>query len=47
MTRLITEWIADIEDTIKDRERDLKNKTGLSFAALAAKAGGCSVSDIE
>jgi len=47
MTRLITEWIADIEDTIKDRERDLKNKTGLSFAALAAKAGGYSVSDIE
>jgi pyrrolysine biosynthesis protein PylD len=47
MTRLITDWIEDIEDTIRDRERDLKDKTGLSYAALAAKVSGCSVSDIE
>jgi pyrrolysine biosynthesis protein PylD len=46
MTRLITEWIADIEDTIKNRENDLMSKTGLSYAALAAKASGCSISDI-
>ncbi|HVI41826.1 MAG TPA: 3-methylornithyl-N6-L-lysine dehydrogenase PylD [Anaerovoracaceae bacterium] len=47
MTRLITDWIADIGDTIKDRERDLKSKTGLSYAALAAKVSGCSVNDID
>lgn len=47
MTRLITDWIADIEDTIKDRERDLKDKTGMDYAALAAKVSGCSASDIE
>jgi len=47
MTRLITDWIADIEDTIKDRERDLKSKTGLTYAALAAKVSGCSVNDID
>jgi len=47
MTRLITDWIADMEDTIKDRERDLKSKTGLTYAALAAKASGCSVNDID
>jgi len=47
MTRLVTEWIADIRDTIRDREEELKSKTGLSYAALAAKAGGCSVNDID
>lgn len=47
MTRLITDWIADIEGTVKELEKDLKSKTGLSYTALAAKVSGCSVSDIE
>lgn len=47
MTRLITNWIKDIEDTIRDCEMDLINKTGLSYAELAAKTGGCSVADIR
>lgn len=47
MTRLITDWIEDIEATIKDCEMDLINKTGLSYAELAAKAGGCSAADIR
>jgi len=46
MTRLITDWIADIEYAIKDWEEDLKRKTGLSYAGLAAKVAGCSVGDI-
>lgn len=47
MTRLITDWIADIEATVRDLDRELKKKTGLSYAALAAKVGGCSVSDMD
>ncbi|HWQ79060.1 MAG TPA: 3-methylornithyl-N6-L-lysine dehydrogenase PylD [Anaerovoracaceae bacterium] len=47
MTRLITDWIADIENTIKERDKDLKSKTGLSYAALAAKVSGCSANDID
>lgn len=47
MTRLITDWILDIQDTIRDTERELKSKTGLSYAALAAKVSGCSANDIE
>lgn len=47
MTRLVTDWIADIEDTIKDREKELIGKTGLSYTALAAKVSGFSVSDID
>jgi len=46
MTRLITDWIADIEHNIRDWEEDLKRKTGLSYAGLAAKVGGCSAGDI-
>lgn len=47
MTRLITEWILDIHDTIKEKEAKLKRKTGLDFVALAAKSGGWSIGDIE
>ncbi|HML37104.1 MAG TPA: 3-methylornithyl-N6-L-lysine dehydrogenase PylD [Bacillota bacterium] len=47
MTRLITDWIADIETTARDLDREMQKKTGLSYAALAAKVGGYSVSDID
>ncbi|QOX62340.1 3-methylornithyl-N6-L-lysine dehydrogenase PylD [Anoxybacterium hadale] len=47
MTRLITEWIADIEHNIREQERDLKSKTGHDYTSLAAKAGGWSYGDIE
>ncbi len=47
MTRLITEWIKDIQDSIREKEAKLKEKTGLSYAALAAKTSGWSISDIE
>lgn len=46
MTRLITDWITDIKDTIHDLEKDLKNKTGLTYDALAARVSGCSANDI-
>jgi len=46
MTRLITEWISDIEETIHSKEAQLKAKTGLDYAALAARASGCSAQDI-
>lgn len=46
MTRLITEWISDIEETIQSKEVQLKAKTGLDYTALAAKVGGCSAQDI-
>ncbi len=47
MTRLITEWISDIQDKAKEKEAILKEKTGLDFVALAAKASGWSVADME
>jgi len=47
MTRLTTDWIADIEENIKGYGRNLKEKTGYNFVALAAKATGFSVTDIE
>lgn len=47
MTRLITDWIADIQLNIKDCERDLKEKTGYDFVTLAAKSTGFSASDIN
>ncbi|MBR0598810.1 3-methylornithyl-N6-L-lysine dehydrogenase PylD [Sinanaerobacter chloroacetimidivorans] len=47
MTRLIRDWLADIEDGIKEYQQILKAKTGLNYAALAAKASGCSAGDIE
>lgn len=47
MTRLITEWIDDIQDKAKEKEAILKEKTGLDYLSLAAKASGWSVSDME
>lgn len=47
MTRLITEWISDIESTIKNKEEQLKARTGMDYTGLAAKASGCSASDIK
>ena len=47
MTRLITEWIDDIKDNAKVKEAVLKAKTGLDYMALAAKASGWSVTDME
>lgn len=47
MTRLITAWIEDIQDTIKDFDKYLKDKTGLDLVALSAKASGFSSADIE
>lgn len=47
MTRLITEWIADIENNVREQERDLKSKTGHDYTSIAAKAGGWSYGDIE
>ena len=40
MTRLITEWINDIQDKAKEKEAILKEKTGLTYLSLAAKASG-------
>ncbi len=40
MTRLITEWILDMEEGCKRRDLELKEKTGLSLLELAAKAAG-------
>ncbi len=47
MTRLITEWIDDIQKNAKKSEATLKEKTGLDYITLAAKSSGWSVSDIE
>lgn len=47
LTRLITEWIADIGTNIREQERDLKSKTGHDYTSIAAKAGGWSYGDIE
>ena len=35
MTRLITEWISDIEETIHSKEAQLKAKTGLDYTGYA------------
>lgn len=40
MTRLITEWILDMEEGCQRRDLELKEKTGLSLLELAAKAAG-------
>ena len=40
VTRLITEWIADMEEGCQRRDLELKEKTGLSLLELAAKAAG-------
>jgi pyrrolysine biosynthesis protein PylD len=47
MTRLITEWIKDIQDKAKEKENRLKDITGLNYAALAAKTSGWSAADLE
>lgn len=47
MTRLITEWIMDIQEKAKEKEGILKGKTGLDYISLAAKASGWSVADME
>lgn len=47
MTRLITEWIEDIQNSVKAKEAILKEKTGLDYVTLAAKSSGWSVTDIE
>lgn len=47
MTRLITEWIKDIQDHAKEKEAVLKEKTGLNYIGLAAKTSGWSVADLE
>lgn len=46
MTRLITEWIDDIKEKAKEKEALLKEKTGLDFVSLAAKASGWSAADM-
>lgn len=40
MTRLVTEWILDMEEGCQVRDLELKEKTGLSLLELAAKAAG-------
>jgi 3-methylornithyl-N6-L-lysine dehydrogenase len=40
VTRLITEWILDMEEGCQRRDLELKEKTGLSLLELAAKAAG-------
>ena len=40
MTRLITEWILDMEEGCQRRDLELKEKTGLSLLELAAAAAG-------
>ena len=47
MTRLISEWMDDIRNKVKERETVLKEKTGLSYLTLAAKASGWSAADME
>ena len=40
MTRLITEWIMDMEEGCQKRDLELKAKTGLSLLEIAAAAAG-------
>jgi 3-methylornithyl-N6-L-lysine dehydrogenase len=40
VTRLITEWILDMEEGCQRRDLELREKTGLSLLELAAKAAG-------
>ncbi len=41
------EWVHDMKDSIKANESKLKDKTGLDYITLAAKASGWSVSDLK
>ena len=47
MTRLVEDWIKDIDVTIKEYEQDLKCKTGFDFVALASAASGVAREIIE
>ena len=47
MTRLITEWILDMEEGCQRRDLELKEKTGLSLLQLAAKAAGREPSELR
>jgi len=47
MTRLVEDWIKDIDVTIKEYESDLRFKTGLDFVALASAASGVARERIE
>lgn len=46
MTRLITEWISDMEDTACNWNEQLKEMTGLGYIELAAQVSGHSVEEI-
>lgn len=47
MTRLITEWILDMEEGCQRRDLELKEKTGLSLLELAAKAAARDVAELR
>lgn len=47
VTRLITEWILDMEEGCQRRDLELKEKTGLSLLELAAKAAGREPSELR
>lgn len=47
MTRLITEWILDMEEGCQRRDLELREKTGLSLLELAAKAAGRDVAELR
>jgi len=41
MTRLITEWISDMEQTAADWDESLRRRAGLGYKELAARVSGC------
>jgi len=47
MTRLITEWIKDIDDTVNTWNSTLEKITGMDLSALAAKAADMSEMEIK
>ena len=47
MTRLVEDWIKDIDVTIKEYESDLRSKTGFDFVTLASAASGVDRESIE
>ncbi|MGI6767279.1 MAG: 3-methylornithyl-N6-L-lysine dehydrogenase PylD [Lentihominibacter sp.] len=46
MTRLITDWISDMEENAADWNEQLKDYTGMGYIELAAAVSGTDVSDI-
>ena len=40
MTRLVTEWIRDLEETAAVRDEELKRLTGAGYVKLAALTAG-------